>query len=78
MTLDFNELNIFLKSVFKIFFYMHGNLPIDVKDDNVWDELNVDTLVMKTAEKCFQDCKLVKGTGEVNYTQFTSWMSGEN
>ena len=35
-------------------------------------------LTMATAEKCFADNKLVKGKGEVNYTQFLQWMTGQS
>ena len=35
-------------------------------------------LTLATAEKCFQDNRLVKGKGEVNYTQFMQWMTGQS
>jgi hypothetical protein len=35
-------------------------------------------LTLSTTEKCFEDNKLVKGKGEVNYTQFLQWMTGQN
>lgn len=33
-------------------------------------------LILATAEKCFADCKVVKGKGEINYTQFMQWITG--
>ena len=38
----------------------------------------MEKLTLATAEKCFQDNKLVKGKGEVNYTQFLQWMTGQS
>jgi len=72
MTLSFDELNKFIKCVFQIFYQIRGR-----EGDAVWDKVQMQKLTLATAEKCFQDNRLVKGKGEVNYTQFMQWMTGK-
>lgn len=71
MTLSFDELNKFIKCVFQIFYQLKGT-----DDGTIWDQVQMQKLTLATAEKCFSDNKLVKGKGEVNYTQFLQWMTG--
>ena len=35
-------------------------------------------MTLATTEKCFLDNKVVKGKGEINYTQFMQWMTGQS
>lgn len=35
-------------------------------------------LVLATTEKCFSDNRVIKGKGEINYTQFMQWMTGQS
>jgi hypothetical protein len=74
MTLSFDELNKFIRCVFQIF--------EQIKDKNspsgIWSKVDIKKLTMATAEKCFEDNRLVKGKGEVNYTQFMQWMTGQS
>jgi len=65
MTLSFDELNEFIKCVFQIFYQIRGS-----GGDAVWDKVQMKKLTLATTEKCFQDNRLIKGKGEVNYTQF--------
>ena len=35
-------------------------------------------LTLATTEKCFADNRVIKGKGEINYTQFMQWMTGQS
>jgi len=75
MTLSFDELHKFIKSVFQIFEKIKkGN----ESKESVWDEVDYHKLTLATTEKCFADNHAVKGKGEINYTQFMQWMTGQS
>ena len=75
MTLSFDELNKFIRCVFQTFDGLRkGNSALE--GGEVWNKIDIKKLTLAATEKCFQDMKLVKGKGEVNYTQFMSWMTG--
>jgi len=74
MTLSFDELNKFIKCVFQIFDQIKNkNSP-----EGIWTSIDVNKLTLATTEKCFLDNRVVKGKGEINYTQFMSWMTGQS
>ena len=75
MTLSFDELNKFIKCVFQIFFQLRAE---NSDGTEIWDHIQMEKLTFATAEKCFLDNRLVKGKGEVNYTQFLQWMTGQS
>lgn len=64
MTLSFDELNKFIKCVFKVFAQMNDkNGPT-----GIWATIDINKLTLATTEKCFKDNRVVKGKGEINYT----------
>jgi len=65
MTLSFDELNKFIKVVFQIFEALNGG-----NVEGIWKTVDFKKLIFATSEKCFSDNKVVKGKGEINYTQF--------
>ena len=67
MTLDFDELAKFIKNAFQIFEQQKNKLHNE-ECKSIWDTVEYKKLTLATAEKCFQDCKVVKGKGEINYT----------
>jgi len=71
MTLCFDELNKFIKCVFQIFDTVNEG-----KAEGIWQQVDLKKLTYSTAEKCFADNRVVKGKGEINYTQFMQWMTG--
>ena len=74
MTLSFDELNKFIKCVFKVF----GSMNNDNGATGIWATLEINKLTLATTEKCFHDNRVVKGKGEINYTQFMQWMTGQS
>lgn len=44
----------------------------------IWASLDLMKLTLATTEKCFQDNRVIKGKGEINYTQFMQWMTGQS
>lgn len=75
MTLDFDELVKFIKNAFQIFEQQKNKLH-NPACASIWDQVDYKKLILATAEKCFSDCKVVKGKGEINYTQFMQWITG--
>lgn len=74
MTLSFDELNRFIKCVFQIFDQINSkNSPT-----GIWADINIAKLTLATTQKCFDDNFVVKGKGEINYTQFMQWMTGQS
>lgn len=75
MTLSFDELNKFIRCIFQIFDGLRKNNS-SLDGGEVWNKIDIKKLTLAATDKCFHDMKLVKGKGEVNYTQFMSWMTG--
>lgn len=82
MTLSFDELNKFIKSVFQMFYFMNDQEEVRALIEEggrcIWDEVDIDKLTLETTEKCFLDNRVIKGKGEINYTQFVQWMTGQS
>ena len=75
MTLDFDQLHKFIKCFFQIFEGIK-NKNIHKEGSKIWSQLDMKKLVLATTEKCFADNRVIKGKGEINYTQFMQWMTG--
>ena len=74
MTLSFDELNQFIKCIFQLFDQMgNKNSP-----SGIWAKMDIRKLTLATTIKCFEDNKVVKGKGEINYIQFMQWMTGQS
>ena len=78
MTLSFDELNKFIKCVFTMFYFIQAQPDHAPKNKVIWNEVEMEKLCLATTNKCFDDNHVVKGKGEINYTQFVQWMTGQS